>query len=77
MEKALVEINGGPWDGTVFTIEIDNDTGEPPREFRVSDDGQELTTLSGRVIGSRYGQPTNIPNIHDLNHFDFPKGCTG
>lgn len=74
MEKALVEINGGAWDGTVFTIDIDPETGDPPPEFVVDPTGQELLTPNGeKVIGYRYGNPTLTPNLDDY----FPRECPG
>jgi hypothetical protein len=60
MERALVEISGGLWDGTVFEIDLDPNTGEPPPTFDVSDDGQYLLDLTrSRILGRRYGaEPT-------------------
>ena len=55
---ALVQIQGGRWDGSLFEILIDPNTNEPPPEFRISDDGLALLTLSdppqeiGRIYGS-------------------------
>lgn len=73
MEKALVEINGGAWDGTVFTIEIDPTTNEPPPEFQVTDDGLYLITSTGRLIGRRYGDPNYDSKLDDF----FPRECPG
>jgi hypothetical protein len=57
-DTALVHIQGGRWDGSLFEILIDPQTHLPPTEFTVSEDGLALISATdppqeiGRLFGS-------------------------
>jgi hypothetical protein len=54
IEKALIELTQGKWDGRTFEVEIDPDTMEPVSPLTVSQDGNTVTDRHGRVVGKRY-----------------------
>jgi hypothetical protein len=55
-ETALIHMQGGRWDGTLFEIEIDPLTNEPPQTFEISEDGLLLLDPhSLKPIGRQFG----------------------
>lgn len=54
VETAIIQMDGGKWDGREFVVEIDPQTLEPITPVTISEDGNYLLNQHGTVVGHRY-----------------------